>query len=153
MNRTIPEEAVCGPPPSLTLISFAAGGSTAVMLTIGTVPCICAAQRHVLICAFFFLIIISPNLLAHEMSPRFSETCGVERAGWRRMDSKGSGRGKARKARASAVPDLDPTVGMTSPAAFGLVSLGLHCFLRLPSAGLIVVLIPGCCWAYSAFSV
>ena len=27
---------------------------------------------------------------------------------------------------------------------FGLVSLGLQCFLRLSSAGLIVVLIPGC---------
>ena len=25
------------------------------------------------------------------------------------------------------------------------VSLGLHCFLRLSAAGLIVVLIPGCC--------
>ena len=36
---------------------------------------------------------------------------------------------------------------------FGLVSLGLHCFLRLTSAGLIFVLIPGCCWACSAFSV
>ena len=34
---------------------------------------------------------------------------------------------------------------------FDLVSLGLHCFLRLSSAGLLVVLIPGCCWAYSAF--
>ena len=36
--------------------------------------------------------------------------------------------------------------------AFGLVSLGLHCFLQLSSAGLIDVLVPGCCWAYSAFS-
>ena len=36
---------------------------------------------------------------------------------------------------------------------FGLGSLGLHCFLRLSSAGLIVVLVPGCCWAWSAFSV
>ena len=36
---------------------------------------------------------------------------------------------------------------------FGLVSLGLHCFLQLPSAELIVVLVPSCCWAYSAFSV
>ena len=36
---------------------------------------------------------------------------------------------------------------------FGLISLGLHCFLRLSSAGLVVVWIPGCCWAYSAFSV
>ena len=35
----------------------------------------------------------------------------------------------------------------------GLVSLGLHCFLRLCSYGLIVFFIPGCCWAYSAFSV
>ena len=30
---------------------------------------------------------------------------------------------------------------------FGLVSLGLHCFLRLSSAGLIVVCNPGGCWA------
>ena len=36
---------------------------------------------------------------------------------------------------------------------FGLVSLGLHCFLRLSTAGLIVVLLPVCCWAYPAFSV
>ena len=36
---------------------------------------------------------------------------------------------------------------------FGWVSLGLHCFLRLSSAGLIVVLISGSCWAYPAFSV
>ena len=36
---------------------------------------------------------------------------------------------------------------------FGLVSLGFPCFLRLSSAGLIVLLIPGCCWAHSAFSV
>ena len=36
---------------------------------------------------------------------------------------------------------------------FGLVSLGLHCFLRMSSAGLIIVLLPGCCWACSAFSV
>ena len=36
---------------------------------------------------------------------------------------------------------------------FGLVSLGLHCLLRLSSAGLLVALIPGCCWAYVAFSV
>ena len=34
---------------------------------------------------------------------------------------------------------------------FGLVSLGLHCFLRLSSAGLIVVLVPKCCWTYSTF--
>ena len=34
-----------------------------------------------------------------------------------------------------------------------LVSLGLHCFLPCSSAALIVVLVPGCCWAYSAFSV
>ena len=35
---------------------------------------------------------------------------------------------------------------------FELVSLGLHCFLRLSSAGLLVLLVPGCtcCWAYSA---
>ena len=32
--------------------------------------------------------------------------------------------------------------------AFGLVSLDLHCFLRLSSAGLIVVLIPWCCWTF-----
>ena len=37
--------------------------------------------------------------------------------------------------------------------AFGSVSLGPHCFLPLSSAGLIVVLVPGCCWAYSAFFV
>ena len=37
--------------------------------------------------------------------------------------------------------------------AFGLVSLGLHCFLQLSSAGLIVVLVPGCCWPDSAFPV
>ena len=36
---------------------------------------------------------------------------------------------------------------------FGLVSLGLHCFLRLSCAGLTVGLIPGYCWAHSAFSV
>ena len=33
-----------------------------------------------------------------------------------------------------------------------LVSLGPHCFLQVSSAGSIVVLIPGCCWACSAFS-
>ena len=36
---------------------------------------------------------------------------------------------------------------------FGFVSIGLYCFLRLSSAGLIVDLIPGCGWAYSAFFV
>ena len=36
---------------------------------------------------------------------------------------------------------------------FELVSLGLHCFLWFSAAGLIAVLFPGCCWAYSAFSV
>ena len=37
---------------------------------------------------------------------------------------------------------------------FGLISLGLQVyFLQFSSAGLIVVLIPGCCWASSAFSV
>ena len=39
---------------------------------------------------------------------------------------------------------------------FGLVSSGLHCFLRLSSAGqhgLIVALVPGYFWAFSAFSV
>ena len=35
----------------------------------------------------------------------------------------------------------------------GLVSLGLQWCLRLSSAGLNVVLVPECCWAYSAFSV
>ena len=34
--------------------------------------------------------------------------------------------------------------------AFGFVSTGLRCFLRLSSAGLVVVLLPGC---WSAFSV
>ena len=33
---------------------------------------------------------------------------------------------------------------------FGFVSLGLHCFLRLSSAGLAVALLPECRWAYSA---
>ena len=37
--------------------------------------------------------------------------------------------------------------------AFGFVSLGQHCVLQLSPAGLIVVLVPGCCWAYSIFSV
>ena len=36
---------------------------------------------------------------------------------------------------------------------FDFGSLGLHCLLRLSSAGLIVVLIPGCYWAYTACSV
>ena len=36
---------------------------------------------------------------------------------------------------------------------FGFVSLGFPCLLRLSSAGLIVILIPGCHWAYSALSV
>ena len=36
---------------------------------------------------------------------------------------------------------------------FGFGSFGLHCFLRSSSARLLVVLGPGCCWAYSAFSV
>jgi len=36
---------------------------------------------------------------------------------------------------------------------FGLVSLDPRCGLQLSSAGLIVVLVPGCCWAYSVFSV
>ena len=34
---------------------------------------------------------------------------------------------------------------------FGFVSRGLHCFLRLSSAGLLFVLGAGCCWVYSAF--
>ena len=37
--------------------------------------------------------------------------------------------------------------------AFGLASLAPHCFLQLPSARLVVEMVPGCCWAYSAFSV
>jgi len=41
----------------------------------------------------------------------------------------------------------------TEMMAFGLVSLGPHGFVQLASAGLIVVLVPGCCWTYSAFSV
>ena len=36
---------------------------------------------------------------------------------------------------------------------FGLVSFHLCCFLRVSSVGLIVVLVPGCFWDYSAFSV
>ena len=36
---------------------------------------------------------------------------------------------------------------------FGFVSLGLHCFLRFSSSGLLVVLVHWCCWAHSAFSV
>ena len=32
----------------------------------------------------------------------------------------------------------------------GWVSLAPHCFLQLSSAGLIFVLVPGCCWEYSA---
>ena len=32
-----------------------------------------------------------------------------------------------------------------------LVALGLHCLLRFSSAVLVVVLVPGFCWAYSAF--
>ena len=35
---------------------------------------------------------------------------------------------------------------------FGLVSLCLHCFLTLSSAGVVVVLVPGCCWTHSALS-
>ena len=35
---------------------------------------------------------------------------------------------------------------------FGLVSLGLHCFLLMSYAGLLVVFVPGFCWAYSIFS-
>ena len=37
--------------------------------------------------------------------------------------------------------------------AFGLISFGWHYFFRLSSSGFIVVLLPGCCWAYSAFCV
>ena len=36
---------------------------------------------------------------------------------------------------------------------FCWVSLALPCFLRLSSAGLIIVLIPGICWACCALSV
>ena len=36
---------------------------------------------------------------------------------------------------------------------FGFVMLCLHCFLRVSTAGLIVVLIPGHCWPSSAFPV
>ena len=36
---------------------------------------------------------------------------------------------------------------------FGLVSLDPRCVLQLSSARMIVVLDPGCCWAYSVFSV
>ena len=36
---------------------------------------------------------------------------------------------------------------------FGLVSSAPHCSLQLSSAGLIVVLVPGCCRASAAFSV
>ena len=46
-------------------------------------------------------------------------------------------------------PLLREFVGM----AFGLILLGLHCFLQLSSAGLIAVLVPACGWADSAFSV
>ena len=37
--------------------------------------------------------------------------------------------------------------------SFGLVPLRPHCSLQLSSARLIVVLVPGSCWASSAFSV
>lgn len=37
--------------------------------------------------------------------------------------------------------------------AFGLVSSGPHCVLQSSSAGLIVVLVSACSWAYSVFSV
>lgn len=37
--------------------------------------------------------------------------------------------------------------------ALGLVSLDPPCFLQLSSPGLIIVLLPRCCLAYSAFSV
>ena len=37
--------------------------------------------------------------------------------------------------------------------AFGLVWLGPHCLLQFSSTVLIVVLVSGCCWACSAFSV
>ena len=35
---------------------------------------------------------------------------------------------------------------------FGSVVYGLHCFLRLSSAGLIAAFVPGCCWACWAYS-
>ena len=41
---------------------------------------------------------------------------------------------------------------LPTPVAFGMVLSGPHCFLELSSAGLIAVLVPGCCWAYSSFS-
>lgn len=37
--------------------------------------------------------------------------------------------------------------------AFGLVSLGSHCCLRLSPAGLFVAMVPECCWDSSAFAV
>lgn len=37
--------------------------------------------------------------------------------------------------------------------ADGLVLLGLRCCLQMPSAGLAVVMVPGCRWPCSAFSV
>ena len=37
--------------------------------------------------------------------------------------------------------------------AFDLVSVGPHCFLQLSSAGLMVVLVPGCCSSSFSFSV
>ena len=36
--------------------------------------------------------------------------------------------------------------------SLGLLSLGLQCFLRLSSAGVLAVLVPGCRRAYSALS-
>lgn len=35
---------------------------------------------------------------------------------------------------------------------FGLVSSAPHCFLQLTSAWWIIVLVPGCCWSFPAFS-
>ena len=44
------------------------------------------------------------------------------------------------------------TVAHCRVTEFDSVSFGLHSFLRVSSAGLIVVFVPGCCWAYSACS-
>ena len=48
---------------------------------------------------------------------------------------------------------MSRTVLILVVVAFGLVWVVLHCVLQLSSAGLVVVLVPGCYWAYSAFSV
>ena len=59
-----------------------------------------------------------------------------------------------RKQQRPGIASNDNTMHVfTARSSADLVLLGLHCFLRLCAAGLIAVLIPGCCWAYSAFSV